>query len=162
MFYTPAYKKVIHSSSIEKMSVTKKLNTGHTITLSLHDDKMLRKAFEYMAGFALRNKILVELDMKKLSGKANAIDNSVGSYSDEFVEDKSSIVGNEEIKKSINEIQNKLKEEISILEEKLNATTVIQVISANDIDALCRHHEAILPKKRIDVRAILKYLGPIK
>ena len=50
---------------LHRKLVTKKLSTGHEITMVATDVKMLRHAFDYMAGFVKRKSLLELVQLKR-------------------------------------------------------------------------------------------------
>ena len=61
-----------------RQTVRRRLKTGQTISLSPQDDRMIRLAYEFMAGYVKRHELQVNFDLKKSQFLAAA---EVGGYS---------------------------------------------------------------------------------
>ena len=133
-------------------NITKKLSTGHTIYLSQHDDRMLKRAYEYMAGFAKRVQLLADIEEKR--AMINKVHNEIVSTKKQSEQKEQAYEA--ELRaidiEALTEQQAAMREELLMAEEKLRLhENSIQTIKASDIDAILRHHNTNLSLAKIEV-----------
>ena len=150
-------------SSVTKKTHQKRLVTRQTVSLSSQDEKMLKRTFDYMAGYVQRTHLEAALDQKKqLLNELNDLVKIDNSHSSEKVHSKpasqssssssssSSHDMRSEADKRLDEFY-KVKDEISVLEktykEHLGA---VHTIGIKDIDAITKRRGVSLTKKQIE------------
>ena len=151
-------------SNIAKKTHQKRLVTRQTVSLSSQDEKMLKRTFDYMAGYVQRTHLETTLDEKKqLLNELNDLVKTDNSHSSEKVHGKpsqsqsqsASLVASSqdmrsEADKRLDEFY-KVKDELSVLEkmhkEHLGA---IHTICIKDVDAITKKRGVSLTKKQIE------------
>lgn len=118
-----------------KGKVERQLSTGHTISLTFQDDKLLRNSFNYLCGFSKRMGMLTSLKqkrlefshLKRLSSRRNADENEPQALK----EDKDQFI--QQLESEIKELTEKLRELESIDKRA-------EKITPNDLEMALTHY----------------------
>ena len=162
-------------STLTTRNIEKALSTGQTIKLTSFEDRMLKRVYDYLAGYATRQQLVRKIEQKK--EQVSAISSEVKQLMsrDAHQTDDNNIAKSYRVEqRSANEIQTdamfKAKDELGVLEEKFKQfESQSHKIGFKDIDVLLRKLGVSLPKKNIEVKmacinlmkAVLKILIPL-
>lgn len=143
-------------STLTTRNVAKDLSTGQSIRLTSFEDRMLKRVYDYLAGYAARQQYVKKIELKK--EEVSAISSEVKQMiSKETSKSDDNIVKSYRVEqRNSNEIQTdamfKAKDELQLLEEKFkHFENQSHKIGFKDIDVLLRKMGVSLPKKNIEV-----------
>lgn len=143
------------ASSLTARNVTKDLSTGQSISLTSFEDRMLKRVYDYLAGYAARQQYIKKIELKK--EEVSAISSEVKQMiSKEANQSNDNIVKSYRVEqRNSNEIHTdamfKAKDELQILEEKFkHFENQTHRIGFKDVDVLLRKLGVTLPKKNIE------------
>mmetsp|Transcript_26432 Transcript_26432/g.26682 ORF Transcript_26432/g.26682 Transcript_26432/m.26682 type:complete len:240 (-) Transcript_26432:33-752(-) len=118
--------------------ITRKLSTGQTVKFNAHDERMVKIAYDYFAGFGKRQEIQTILSFKQEQIKAQRTRELAG---DDHIS----------VSECSDDDENPLfKLDIPTLQDMLdNFEATDHRITSKDIEALLQHLGATLPKRKI-------------
>eukprot|EP01041_Mallomonas_annulata_P005314 gene5314-10625_t len=141
--------------------ITRKLSTGQTVEFNPHDERMLRKSYDYLAGFAKRMELMRMIQLKRTERnppttflsqinleKQNQQQKQV--HKDESNQDQDSF---SDIDKGADDIDADSLENLNLeaLEERLQLfDDTEQTISLKDIESILNDLESSMSKRRIE------------
>jgi hypothetical protein len=143
-------------STLTTRNVVKDLSTGQSIYLTVYEDRMLKRVYDYLAGYAARQQFVKKIELKKeevsvISSEVKQMISKEANHSDD------NIVKSYRVEqRNTNEIQTdamfKAKDELQLLEEKFkHFENQHHKIGFKDIDLLLRKLGVTMPKKNIEV-----------
>lgn len=144
-------------SSLTTRNVTKELSTGQTIQLTSFEDRMLRRVYDYLAGYATRHSLMKKIEQKKeeVSSISNEVKFNMSKKENETFDMNNVVKSYRVEQRSANEIQTdamfKAKDELSSIEEKYKLfENQEHKIGFKDIDVLLKKLGMSMPKKNIE------------
>mmetsp|Transcript_1419 Transcript_1419/g.2269 ORF Transcript_1419/g.2269 Transcript_1419/m.2269 type:complete len:260 (+) Transcript_1419:136-915(+) len=145
---------MFENSTTTQRNVTKKLSTGHTIYLTTQEDRMLKRVYDYLAGYAQRMVHIQKIENKKAEVVKNA---GVIAASKGLPSTDSNVIlkSYKHDQRTQLEIQTdamfQLKDELQDLEDKFKAFEAQKhTIGFKDIDVVLRKLGAAMHKKNIE------------